>query len=140
MEQLAACCIPVAAGNLVGTAAHSPAGGAEEVAVAAEAALPDGAIATFVSLGRNIPAAVAAATVGATPLRCCGQHEAALGMAVADMAVEVGTLPAAADLAGHRHCNAGAWPSVPSRPTPLFQPGSSELLDRCAVPALVRMS
>lgn len=136
--ELDACCIP-AADILVGTDSHNFAGGEEEEEAAAEvAALPDGAIATFAILERSIPAAVVAAV--ATPLYCCGRHEAELGMTVADIAAEVGTLPVAADLAGRRHCNADALPSVPSRPMPLFRPDSSEHPDRCAVPVLVHRS
>lgn len=134
--ELGACCIPVA-DILVGADSHNLAGweGAAEVAEAA--ALPDGATATFANLERSIPAVAVAV---ATPLRCCGRHEAELGMAVADIAAEVGNLPVAADLAGRRHCNAGALPSVPLRPMPLFRPDSSEHLDRCAVPVLVHKS
>ena len=135
--ELGACCIP-AADILVGADSHSLAGG-EGAAAAEAAALPDGATATFANLGRSIPAAAAAAAV-ATPLHCCGRHEAELGMAVADIAAEVGNLPVAADLAGRRHCNAGALPSVPSHPMPLFRPDSFEHPDRCVVPVLVHMS
>lgn len=136
MADLGACCIP-AADILVGADSDNLVGGEE--AVAEVEALPDGATETFAVLERSIPAAAAAAAV-ATPLHCCGQHEAERGMAVADIAAEVGTLPVAADLVGRRHCNAGALPSVPSRPMPLFRPDSSEHPDQCAVPVLVHRS
>ena len=107
--ELVACCIP-AADILVVAVAHNLADegvGEEEEEEEAAADLPDGATVTFASLERSIPV-VAVAAAGAIPLHYCGRHEAELGMVVADMAAEVGTLPVVADLAGRRHCNAGA--------------------------------